>query len=236
MSTANVVVQGVTAQVNLRGLDRSISELGTARERFSLLHDLGHHIWAEPGVNESGMSAVLDGLVILTKAEHDHVAGLPTAIYGALLQPGATFPVMLFERPTAYGLPTWNTRVFVGLAATPWFGSDPQNAEQRLADRKAATSPRTPGRVVFHVPAQSGVLLVDSWAGMVRVIDSVLAALLLMRLVVHAGIRSCIGIGNFILIIIAACRRYGRRTEPHDHAPLFIRRQLMSMGSFTLAC
>lgn len=49
MSIANAVIQGVTAQVSLRALDRSINELDAARRRFSLLHDLGHHILAEHG-------------------------------------------------------------------------------------------------------------------------------------------------------------------------------------------
>ena len=80
MSAASVVVEGVTARVSLRALDRCIGELVSARRRFSLLHDLGHHILAEPGANQSGMSVIFDCLTVLSKAEHDHLADLPAGL------------------------------------------------------------------------------------------------------------------------------------------------------------
>ena len=101
MSTASVVTQGVTAQVSLRALDRSINELNAARRRFSLLHDLCHHILAEPGANESGMSAVFDNLLILTRPEHDHLADLSAALSDGVLQPDATLPALSAERQPA---------------------------------------------------------------------------------------------------------------------------------------
>ena len=141
MSIANAVIQGVTAQVSLRALDRSINELNAARRRFSLIHDLGHHILAEPGANESGMSAVFDGLLILTKAEHDHLADLPSALSGGVLQPGATLSTLPVERQPAPGLPTWNTRLFVGIAAGASFGVDPRAAGQQPANTDAVAFP-----------------------------------------------------------------------------------------------
>jgi hypothetical protein len=234
MSTANVVIQGVTAQVNLRALDRSINELDATRRRFSLLHDLGHHILAEPGANESDISAVFDNLLILTKAEHDHLADFPAALSDGLLQPGATLPAPSVERQPASGLPAWNTRLFVGMAADTWFGADPRVAGRELANTGAVAFRPAVARVVFRVPTGVGSMLVDSWAAMVRAIDSVLAAEFLMRLVVYAGIRCRARARSFALIIIAACQRYGRRSEPDDYASLLSGRNLVSTGSCLL--
>jgi hypothetical protein len=234
MSIANAVIQGVTAQVSLRALDRSINELNAARRRFSLIHDLGHHILAEPGANESGMSAVFDGLLILTKAEHDHLADLPSALSGGVLQPGATLSTLPVERQPAPGLPTWNTRLFAGIAAGASFGVDPRAAGQQPANTNAVAFPPAVARVAFRVPTGVGPLLVDSWAAMVRAIDRVLTAELLMRLVVCAGIRCRARANSFVLVVIAACRRYGRRSEPDDYASLLSGRNLVSMGSCLL--
>ena len=65
---------------------------------------------------------------------------------------------------------------------------------------------------------------------MVRAIDSVLAAVPLMRLLVRTGIRRRPR-AEASLVIIAAWRRYGRRSEPDDHASLPIRRHLVSKVS-----
>jgi len=70
---------------------------------------------------------------------------------------------------------------------------------------------------------------------MIRVIDSVLTALLLMRLLVRAGLRRRISAISFVLGIVAVCRHYGHRSEPDDHASLLICRRLVSMGSCLLA-
>ena len=124
--------------------------------------------------------------------------------------------------------------MFAGIAADRWFGDDPQIAEQDLAVQDHAASQPATVRVVFHILAGAGALLVDSWAAMVRTIDSMLAAVLLMRLLVRVGIRRLAGVSNFVLIIIAACRHYGRRSEPADHTSLLIRRDLVSMGNCLL--
>ena len=234
MSTASVVIQGVTAQVSLCALDRSINELDAARRRFSLLHDLGHHILAEPGANESGMSAVFDNLLILTRPENDHLADLSVALSDGVLQPGATLPALSAERQPAPGLPTWNTRLFAGIAAGASFGVDPRVARQQPANTDAVAFPPAVARVAFRVPPGVGSLLVDSWAAMVRAIDSVLTAELLMRLVVCAGIRCRARANSFVLVVIAACRRYGRRSEPDDYASLLSGQNLVSMGSCLL--
>lgn len=234
MSAANVVIQGVTAQVNLRALDRSINDLDATRRRFSLLHDLGHHILAEPGANESGMSAVFDNLVVLTEAGHDHLADLSAALSDGLFQPGATLPALSAERQPTPGLPSWNTRLFVGMAADTRFGANPQVAGRKLANTGAVAFRPAVARVVFRVPTGVGSLLVDSWAAMVRAIDRVLTAEFLMRLVVCAGIRCRARASSFALIIIAACQRYDRRSEPDDCASLPSGRNLVSTGSCLL--
>jgi hypothetical protein len=71
---------------------------------------------------------------------------------------------------------------------------------------------------------------------MLRAIDRALTVRRLMKLCVRTGTRRLFGLIAYVFAILATCQHYGRRTEPDDRAPLFIRRQPMSMGSCTLAC
>jgi hypothetical protein len=124
--------------------------------------------------------------------------------------------------------------LFVGMTADAWFGVNLRVAGQQPASTDAVAFRPAVARVAFRVPTGVGSLLVDSWAAMVRAIDSVLTAELLMRLVVCAGIRCRARANRFVLVVIAACRRYGRGSEPDDYASLLSGRNLVSMGSCLL--
>ena len=177
------------------------------------------------------MSAIFDCLLILTKAEHDHLADLQTGLSGGLIQPGAPLPALSSGREPAPGLPSWNTRSFAGMTARTWCGAGPHTAGQELASTDALASRQAVARVVFRAPTGVGSLLVHSWAAMVRAVDSVLTAELLMRLAVRAGLRCRARARSFVLISIAVCQRCGRRSEPDDYASLLSGRNLTSAGS-----
>ena len=82
-------------------------------------------------------------------------------------------------------------------------------------------------------------------ASLLRLVDTVLAMLrFYLRLLRVLGHERFIvlarrgrppGTVPFVLVLLAACRRYGHRSEPDDHAPLLIRRQLVSVGSYASA-
>lgn len=105
------------------------------------------------------------------------------------------------------------------MAADTWFGADRQVAGQKLTNTGAVAFRPAVARVVFRVPTGVGSMLVDSWAAMVRAIDSVLTAELLMRLVVYAGIRCRARASSFALIIIAACQRHIARVLNDEGLP-----------------
>jgi hypothetical protein len=66
---------------------------------------------------------------------------------------------------------------------------------------------------------------------MVRLFDRAIEAACFIRLIVRSGLRHRPNTLALALIILATCRRYGRRSEPDDHASLLNRRHLITRGS-----
>jgi hypothetical protein len=75
----------------------------------------------------------------------------------------------------------------------------------------------------------------NSRVGLLRVIDGILAALRLLLVLVLTALSQHLDALTFVLVMLAVCLRYGRRTEPGDHAYLPMRRNLTSMGGRPLA-
>lgn len=235
MANKILMVEGVSDLTYLNALDRRIGKLAAARQTYSRLHELAHQVAV--GVNDTGMVIVLDTCLVLSTVEHDHVADLPAALSAVGFQSGTTPGPEPAGFPPFLGLPFWNTPAFAGLAVETWsgHGDASQTADHALSVRNLKARRPVLSRVIFHVPVGTGALLVEGWAAMVRAIDSVLALMLLMRLLVRVGLRHRSNATGSVLIILATCRRYGRRSEPDDHASLPIRRYLVSVGSRLLA-
>jgi hypothetical protein len=68
-------------------------------------------------------------------------------------------------------------------------------------------------------------------AEILRFIDGFLAALRLLLLLVLTALSQQLDALSFVLVMLAACLRYGRRAEPGDHDFLPMRRNLTSLGS-----
>jgi hypothetical protein len=209
-------------------LDQRIDELTASRRAYSRLHEVGHLALTAPEVDHAVPVPFFGSLSAYTADDHDLWTDWPANLLGSPTQLGPYLGALFDRLPPALRLPAWNTRTFAGVTAETSLGTCDgiQATTQALADRKPA-----PSRVIFHVPVGAGALLADSWAAMVRVIDSVLAALRLMRLRVRTSLGRRFKVAAFVLAILAACRHYGHRAEPDDHASLFIRRHLTSMGS-----
>jgi hypothetical protein len=136
--------------------------------------------------------------------------------------------------PSAFRSPVWNARAFAGMIAQTWhdLGDGTQaTGKPTLSVRNPVPARSAPPSVIYHLSVGAGSLIIDSLAAVVRVIDSVLAAMHHMRLLVRAGLGYGQNALTFALVMLAARRHYGHRSEPDDHASLPIRRNLVSMGS-----
>jgi hypothetical protein len=74
-------------------------------------------------------------------------------------------------------------------------------------------------------------LLRRSRVALLRLLDGILGALCLMLVRVQTALSRHPDALMFVLIMLAACLRYGRREEPGDHAFLPTRRYQTSLGS-----
>jgi len=71
----------------------------------------------------------------------------------------------------------------------------------------------------------------DNRAALLRLLDGILAAMCLVLVLVLAALTRHLDVLTFVLIMLAACLRYGRREEPDDYASLPICRYQKSSGS-----
>jgi hypothetical protein len=235
MTTSKVlVVEGASDLLFLRALEQRIGPLSRQRDAYSRAHELAHHVMAASGANDTGMSLVLDNFLLLSDSNHLQLANWPASLPAGVVQPRSLLISLSASTPSALHLPVWDTRAFAGVTGQAWFDSeDGTLATATPTFRVSRPRPvgSAPSRVTLYVTAVTWSLLVDGWAAMVRVIDSVLTALRLIRLLVRAGLGRRLNALAYVLVIIAACRRYGHRSEPDDHAPLLIRRHPTSAGS-----
>jgi hypothetical protein len=70
----------------------------------------------------------------------------------------------------------------------------------------------------FLLALQEDVFSPDSNAALLRMLDGILAALCLMLVLVLAALAQRPDGLTFVLVMLAACLRYGRREEPDDYA------------------
>jgi hypothetical protein len=240
-----VVVEGISDLANLRTLDQRIGRLSARRNAYSQAHELAHHVMAAneedltpkilTGKNHTGMTSIFDILRMIEACAHGQLgdgqlADWPTGVN----QPSPPLMSLFASTPPALRLPTWATRAFAGMRAQRrlGFGDGAQATSAPTPSVRNPVSARiAPLRVSYLLSVGARSLIIDSWAAMVRVIDSVLAAMRLMRLLVRACLSYRLNALAFVLVMLAVCRHYGHRSEPDDHASLLIRRKLVSMGS-----
>ena len=232
MSTSSVNIEWPTASFG----QRTLGEFLAARQRYSQLHEQSHVVLTAP--TGSGKTFAVYQMLLYFACTPDLLTDWPTVFLKNVVQGTRTALAQFAKLRSAHRLPAWNTHAFAGLPTDTWAapGHASPSVNPAFPIGGLAASLPAPAQVVIHLHVGTRTLLVDGWAAMVRVIDSVLMLLRLMRLLVHSGLRCRANIGSFVLVILAACRRYGRRSEPDDHASLFTRQKLVSMGSYALAC
>jgi hypothetical protein len=241
MITGNLVlVEGVSDLAYIRTLDQRIGRLSARRNAYSHAHELAHHLMAAneenltpkilTGKNQTGMTSIFDILRMIEACVDGQLANWPTGT----TQPGPPLMFFFANTPPALRLPAWTPRTFAGMRAQRRLGLG-DGAQARptptLSARNTGPARNAPLRVIYLLSIGAGSLIIDSWAAMARVIDGVLAAMRLTRLLVRACLRYRVNALAFVLVMLAACRHYGHRSEPDDHASLLIRRNLVSMES-----
>ena len=234
-----LIVEGASEVAYFAALDRRIADLTTERARFSWAHEVGHQALdlITTGANDAARW-VFEDLVnsILLHDLGETWLSTPTSL---AVEFKDRFVEVLPAASRVQGLPTWCTNTFVGLPAPTWVRRDSACACPPPAAVGWDVSPSP--RITARISAGSGWLLADTLDAiqrflnflhnMVRLFDRAIEAACVMRLIVRSGLRHRPATLAFVLIILATCRRYGRRSEPDDHASLLNRRHLVIRGS-----
>jgi hypothetical protein len=251
-------------QDHIYNLDASIGGLSAQRRGLlTAAHELSHHVLAGNGANNIGTSAVANNMGVSAvfsafeliasywppKAPPAFASTNPAAPGGPQWTPPAWISMLLHDigyrspdwvSANSAGMPSWTTTDFLGMLPGVWLRSDGTGTSAPAHGRLSGVF-RLVGDAVTVSP-----LALSVRASLLRLIDTLLAMarLCLIRLMTLvreqrltiACIRHSLGIPTFFRSVLAACRRYGRRSESDDHASLFVRQKLVSMGSYALAC
>jgi hypothetical protein len=201
--------------------------MAAERARFSLAHELAHHVLGELEDNRTTAAGAGKSFPLLQQAAA--LLGMDELV--SYLGPAAQSPGD-FDLPSVWplpdtGLPAWRTGMLSKFGLSDWPTADSgasASAESvpRFRSSGMARRPLLDARIAYL--KYLAALFVDIAATAVRQIDgaqSIISAELARRVAVltrNPGLRA------FVLTILATCRRYGRRTEPDDHAVLPMRR------------
>lgn len=237
-----IIVEGKSDVAYFASLDHCITGLTAERARFSQAHEELHRtlelITAD--ANFTGTAAIFENFLRIIW-EHD--AGKADLVLSFAL-PDDRFPERPLSAREPKCLPFWCTNTFVGLPAPKWVSTDnaPAGAlPPASASQDAGLAHSEPSRMPVRVSADNQQLLTDLLAAllrfrdflrdMVHFFDRAIEAARLIRLIVRSGLRHCPNTRAFVLILLATCRRFGRRSEPDDHASLLYRRHLVIRGN-----
>lgn len=241
-----IIVEGKSDVAYFAALDHCIIDLTAERARFSLAHEELHQTLEliTTSANYTGTAAIFERFLRIVW-EHD-----ASKVWSADVLPSGSvvtddrFP----ERPVSArepdGLPIWCTNTFVGLPAPRWVSTANASAgglPLAFAAQDVGLVHAEPPRITVRVSTGNRQLLTDLLAALLRFLDFLrdmvhffdraIEAAYLIRLIVRSGLRHRPNPLAFALIILATCRRYGRRSEPDDHASLLNRRHLVIRGS-----
>jgi hypothetical protein len=186
-------------------LDRSIAALSSYRRRYELAHELGHLTLECHGPNQSGMSSIFECLRWLSSEQ------------GLFAEDRLALPSMDVAPVNAMS----------PLALLP---------PRTIASRQPALVQRA-GRInrsshTIQVLFRESSPLAERWAAFVGLIDNLLSVFRCMKALLRAAVPLHPDVLAFVLVMLAACRRYGHRSEPDDHGSLLIQRHLVSIGSY----
>ena len=198
----------VHADRTVAELTRDIRELSVQRKTFTQLHDLAHHVLSQDEVNQTGMAALSDAFALLRQSAQAPAVEWPSSFLGTAAAPAVDL-VELTRTHSQVGLPPCYTRALSSVS--PQAPAAPVPPAWRVMLENAS-----PDALLRYI-AQ---LIADLAMALLRMTDSALSAMctVLARLV--AASAHGLNLLAFALMILAVCRRHGRRSEPDDHAVL----------------
>lgn len=231
-----ILIEGLSDVTALNAQDRTIATATAHRRVFSLLHELAHGAIDGADAHRMDMWLFLQSSHMLQGALRLIDMDWRRELADICLPSGER----LYIKCTAEDgkLPSAET------ASVPLL---PEWYHDALADMGAGMRAAAPGgdsvadRAIYPVYRLAGACrwLDDrSWlqrlsarcAVVVRVLDHVIGALHVMRMHIRASLNGRPIACPFVLLLLAVCRRYGRRSEPGDHVSLLTSRNL-SVGS-----
>jgi hypothetical protein len=223
----------------------SISELrrralGLTRERvwFTAAHELAHEVLHRLLDDQTGMADGIDLLNLLGQACDIMAMRLPRALPESGITPAALLGLEPGQMLPLTRLDPWSTGPLAKLGLEQWLlpsTGTPTLSEpvQEFGTRKLATS--SLDKAVAAYARDVASLLVEVAAMAIGQIDDAQAVISreLSRRLIPSGRHH--DVPPYALSILAACRRYGRRSEPDDHAVLPMRRYPTTSGAAACA-
>ena len=229
-----LVVEGASSRSCLKALSRRIAELRYRQRVYaSAAHELAHQVVALNEANDAGMAAVLDTLALI-------------APFGRLTP--VVWRTRLSEEAASLGLIVISEyHGHSALGRPSWLRFSQMLSELPLDNGKTTVDPTsTKPEITFQLSSTTWHVRIDLQAAIKQMIDDLIAiarsyvlemwkarreqsqihSRALSRVTVRAP-----NVRSFVLVIIAACRHYGRRSEPDHFASLLIRRHLVPVGS-----
>ena len=229
-----LLVEGPSDATVLHSLDRSIIMATARRDAYSLLHECAHKAIADTDVESSKTDMLLffERCQALMDPVRYVQTDLPTFSVVQVKWSGNVAPPPPADAQLTPRMPDWYCDAFTRMTSPRELCGGAENAAGPTASAPDPGSARSePPRISYRLTTGNWSLLADSFVEVVRLFDRVIGTLLLMRMLVRTGLSHRANARAFVLLILAACRRSGRRSEPDDHPSLLIRRHLVSMGS-----
>jgi len=197
------------------------------RRRIDQLSDLRHDL-LRAEENHWRLSSPYDQIKLSPKGLPSEIPFMEGAIWAAVLTLVAAGDLRS-AYPADAGLGS-------SLALAPF---DPRLTDDgQIVDAAVFTGPLPRGPVdaatsnaILLLRYKGDVLPGDSRAGLLRVVDGILAVLCRLLAIVLTALARHLDAPALVLVLLAACLHYGHRAEPADRAFLPMRRNLTSMGS-----
>lgn len=224
-----IVDVGASSTDSLHG---TLGRLAAERSRYTVAHELAHHVLADidgcpTGMADTGKTSTLLALLRLV----DEIDPALLSVFADVaLAPDASLDIPSAWPSRVAGLPSWRSGVLPksGFKDSPIEDSvAPTVAEPVLSVTPAsvATLPWAEvRRFIEYLARLVAKAVADIAVAAIRQIDKVRAAVCAELARRVALLARNPGVCAFMLIILAVCRRYGRRAEPDDPAVSPIRR------------